>query len=93
MSTEALEKKVLKLAGGKEFLIEVQRLSAEELEARISQLQVGLEESRSHKEENEALKAAKEEVALLTGPYRDVESAVKLKTKVIIDLLKEQGKA
>lgn len=91
MRDDKLESKVFKLPGGKEFKEEVDRQSAQELEDYIVRLQKGLDESRLHKEENVALKNAKDEVAQLSGPYNDVEKAVKIKTKYLIELLKEKG--
>lgn len=88
---EKLEAKVYKLPGGKEFKEEVDRLQVPALKERVVQLQKGLDESRIHKEENVALRNAKDEVAELNGPYSDVEKAVKVKTKYIIELMKEKG--
>lgn len=88
---EKLEGKIFKLPGGKEFKEEVDRLDVTALEDRIVTMQKGLDESRAHKEENVALRNAKDEVAELSGPYNDVEKAVKLKTKYIIELIKEKG--
>lgn len=89
--SEDLEKKLVKLPGGREFMESVMGLSNKDLEARISQMQKALDESEEHREANEALKNAKDEVKLLSGPYNDVKKAVKLKTKYIITLLKEKG--
>lgn len=91
MRDDKLESKVFKLPGGKEFKEEVDTLGIDALEERIVNLQKGLDESRAHKEENVALKNAKDEVAELSGPYNDVEKAVKIKTKYIIELIKEKG--
>ncbi len=74
------------------FADEVSRLSAEEINARIVEMQKGLEESESHKEANEELKQARDTVTELSGPYRDVKKAVKIKTKYLLELLKEKGK-
>lgn len=89
--SEDLEKKLVKLPGGREFMESVMGLSNKDLEARISQMQKALDESEEHREANEALKNAKDEVKLISGPYNDVKKAVKLKTKFIISLLKEKG--
>jgi len=86
-----LEAKLFKLAGGEEFLGEVQGLSVEKLEDRIANLQKQLDESEEHKKENQALKDAKYEVSLIEGPYNDVKKAVQVKTKVLIELIKEKG--
>lgn len=93
MRDEKLESKVYKLPGGKEFKEEADRKSIADLEDSIVRLQKGLDESRAHKEENVALRNARDEVAELSGPYNDVEKAVKIKTKYMIELLKEKGKA
>lgn len=74
-----------------EFCSEVETLSADELKARIVQLQRALEDSENHKDNNEDLKSARSEVSELSAPYRDVKTAVKLKTKYIIELLQEKG--
>ena len=91
MRDDKLESKVYKLPGGKEFKEEADRKSLTELEDSIVRLQKGLDESRIHKEENIALRNAKDEVAELSGPYNDVEKAVKIKTKYMIELMKEKG--
>jgi len=86
-----LENKVFKLPGGKEFKEEVDRLSVPELEKRITSYQKQLDESREHKKNNEALAKVSAEKSTLEGPYKDVEKAVKIKTKYIIELIKEKG--
>lgn len=73
-----------------DFCHEVDSLGAEALKARIVQLQQTLEESEAHKDSNEELKQLRSQVSELAGPYRDVKKAVKLKTKYIIELLKEK---
>lgn len=88
---EELEKKVFKLAGGKEFKEEVDRLSVSQLNERITKMQKQLQESEEHKEQNVALQNAKAEVKELSGPYNDVKKAVSVKTKYIIALIKEKG--
>lgn len=87
----SIETKVYKLPGGKEFIDEVVGLSIPQLDARILQMQKALEESEQHKEQNIALQTAKDEVAVLDGPYKDVKKAVKFKTKYLIALIKEKG--
>ena len=88
---EKLEGKLFKLAGGKEFASEVSSLSVANLEARITRMQKDLDESEEHKENNESLRQAKDEVKELSGPYSDVKKAIKLKTKYIIEILKEKS--
>lgn len=92
MSRDAeLEGKVYKLPGGKEFKEEVDRLSIDALEARITKMQKDLDESEEHKKENVALQEVKAEKAQLEGPYNDVKKAVQVKTKYLIELIKEKG--
>lgn len=86
-----LDKKVLKLPGGKEFKEEVDRLTIPQLEARIANMQKQLEDSEAHKEQNVPLQDAKAVVKELSGPYNDVKKAVKTKTKYIIALIREKG--
>lgn len=74
-----------------DFCIEVQVLSTEQLKERVISLQQQLEESEEHKESNDALKEARVVCQELSAPYRDVKKAVKLKTKFILDLLKNRG--
>lgn len=75
------------------FVEEVQGLNIEQLEARIVGLQKGLEESEAHREANEELKNARDAYATLRGPYDDVRNAVKLKTRFIVELIREKGGA
>lgn len=74
-----------------DFAKEVDQLGPEDLRSRIVGLQKGLQESEEHKEANETLADAQSAVAELLGPYRDVRKAVKLKTKYVLELLKEKG--
>jgi hypothetical protein len=74
-----------------DFVQEVDTLTGDQLKARIVQLQQALEESNAHKEANDDLTAAKANVTELNGPYQDVRKAVQLKTKYLIELLKEKG--
>lgn len=89
--TDELYKKVKKLAGGAEFKDEVDRLSVQQLESRITNYQKQLDESREHKNNNEVLNNIKAEKATIEAPYRDVENAIKIKTKYLIELIKEKG--
>ena len=70
-----------------EFAKEIESLTKDQLKERVYQLQKGLEESEAHKEANDELKAARANVSELNAPYRDVKTAVKLKTKYILELL------
>lgn len=74
-----------------DFCNEVDKLPAEALKARVVGLQQALEESEAHKENNDELHDARAAVQELAAPYRDVKKAVKLKTKYVLDLLKERS--
>ena len=91
MATEQLEKKLFALPGGEEFKAAVDGLSVDEITTRIANLQKALDESEEHKAANEELQAARDEVKLISGPYNDVKTAIRIKTKYLIDLSKEKG--
>jgi hypothetical protein len=74
-----------------EFASEVQSLETDALKARIVSLQQALEESDEAKEADEGLKEAKAAYDLAVGPYRDIRKAVRMKTKFLIDMLKDRG--
>lgn len=74
-----------------EFAKEVDALTTEQLKERVYQLQKGLEESEEHKEANDELKAARANVSELSAPYRDIKTAVRLKTKYILELLQKKA--
>jgi hypothetical protein len=76
-----------------EFSTEVANLTVEELNTRLSNMVKELEESESHKEDNEALEEAKALASELAAPYRDVKKAVHLKSRYIVGLLRDKGKA
>lgn len=76
-----------------DFTKEIDSLSVEQLEDRIVGMQKALEESEEHRENNEDLKAARALTLELSGPYRDIKKAVRLKTKYILELLTEKGGA
>lgn len=88
---QELESKVYKLPGGKEFKEEVDALSIASLEARITRMQKDLDESEEHKKNNSALQKVSSEKSELEGPYKDVKKSVQVKTKYIIELIKEKG--
>lgn len=75
----------------KEFTAEVDGLPVPQLRDRIVGMQKQLEESDAHKASNDTLKEARTVVNELAAPYREVKKAVSLKTKYIIELLKEKG--
>lgn len=74
-----------------EFAAEADAMSSDKLTVRLAYLAKELEESETHKENNETLEQAKGDVAELSAPYKDLRKAVRLKSKYIIALLKEKG--
>ncbi len=75
----------------KDFALEVDRLNSDDLNSRLATLAKELERSETHKEQNDALQAAREAVQELAGPYKDTAKAIRLKTRYIIALLNEKG--
>lgn len=74
-----------------DFYKEVQTVETDHLNTRLATLSKGREEVLESKENDEALEDAKEQVAAMTGPYRDALKAIGLKSKYIIKLLKDRG--
>lgn len=76
-----------------EFCEECSLLSADELKNRISGLATGAEDTRNAREEDEELANARELANGLNAPYVDALKALRLKTRYLIQLLKEKGGA
>jgi hypothetical protein len=74
-----------------EFVSEVLGLSVENLDCRLASLSKQLEEVRQSMQDNEAILAAREELNLLSAPFKDAKKFIQLKTQYIIDLIKEKG--
>lgn len=74
-----------------DFASEVESLSADNLRARIVDLQKGLQESNETEEVDEELGEARQTARNLSEPYRDVRKAVKAKTSYMLELLKDKG--
>lgn len=74
-----------------EFSAEVAGLDVQAMKNRIAGYAKELEDSETHKEENQDLIDAQAEVSLLTGPYKDVRKAVRMKTRYLLGLIKEKG--
>lgn len=72
-----------------EFANEVSGLSEEQLNNRLAQLAKDSDAVNEAKKADEGLEVAKAEVTALAAPYKDALSALKVKTKYIIGLLKE----
>lgn len=76
-----------------EFSSEVAALSEAELNGRLATLAKNLEESETTKENDGALEDAQALASELSAPYKDVKKAIRLKTKYVISLLNDKGKA
>jgi hypothetical protein len=74
-----------------EFPEVVDGLSIDELEKKISTYAKESETIEDAKEADEGLQEAKDQVAELSGPYKDAKKAVRLKIKYLIQLLKDKG--
>ena len=73
------------------FFHEVERLSVADLDRRLNGLAKHAEEIDEAKENNPDLKEAREELNKIAGPFRDAKKTNKLKTKYVIQLIKEKG--
>ena len=72
------------------FVQNLQSMSTDELKATVVRLQMQREEVQQVKE-SDAYKAAKDAFDLVAGPVRDTNTALKNKTKLVVDRLKEKG--
>lgn len=88
---KSVREKMLKSDGGEEFVGEVEGLSVEQLEKRLSDLAKGLEANARAKKDDEGLEDARAEVRKLSGPYNDTAKAVRLRTKFVIELIGQKG--
>lgn len=79
------------------FVDGIQSMDTEQLKAVIVTLQVQNEENEAFKESDQYLAAKeefdyhKERFNLIAGPVKDTSTAIKNKTKLVIDRLKEKG--
>ena len=74
-----------------EFVDEVVSLSVDDLNARLSRLAKDNEANEEAKEEDDELTEARELVTELSAPYREAKKFIRLRSKYIIQLLKEKG--
>lgn len=72
-----------------EFMREVQQLSPEQLDRRLSQLAKDAEAVQQAQEADETLQQAKAELKELNAPYREGKVAIKLKTRYVIHRINE----
>lgn len=72
---------------------EVLGLNVPQLEKRISDMQKALEDAAIFKEEKngEAIKSLREQLKELNADYNEVKKAVALKTKLLVQLVREKG--
>jgi len=74
-----------------EFASEVLGLSADQLNNRLAQLAKAAEENEDAKERDQELSDAQALASELSLTYKDVKKAVRMKSKFIIQLLKDKG--
>ena len=72
-----------------EFTDIVDRMKGDSLEKKLLEYAKYREETLQHQANNEDLKAAKDEVAVINGPYQDTLAALKLKSAYLHLLLQE----
>ena len=81
------------------FLDEINSQSTDQLKATIVRLQVQNQENEAFKESEDYLHAeedyqmARDSWMLVAGPVKDVTVAIKNKTKLVVERLKEKGQA
>lgn len=75
----------------KEFVSEVYPLDSAQLNMRLSNLAKGLEEVSEARKNDEELMEHRAAAQQCDAPYRDSLKELKLKTKYIIELMKERG--
>lgn len=86
---KSLEEKVQ--ADYPEFVEEVQGLSVDQMETRLSNLAKNAEDVSDAKQNDEELKDARSKVSNLDAPYRDAKKAIRMKSRYIIKLIREKG--
>jgi hypothetical protein len=74
-----------------EFVDSVNGLSVQQLETRIATYQKELQDSEEFRGKDEALSRAKAEAKELAAPYNDVAKSVGVKTRYLIELIREKG--
>jgi hypothetical protein len=79
------------------FVDDIQSLSVESLQERVYQYQIANAENEEFKESADFISAqaefdqAKERYQLVAGPVRDTTTAIKNKTKLLIERLRDKG--
>lgn len=76
-----------------EFVSEVASATTDELNNRIAQLAKDQEEVDQAKAADSGLEDLRAQVSLAAAPYNDSKKALKLKTKYLIQLMKDRGQS
>ncbi len=76
-----------------EFAAEVNTLSIDQINARLAQCAKDSEAIQKAKEEDEDLKAARDEANSMAAGYTDSQKIVRLRAKYLIHVLGERGGA
>lgn len=74
-----------------EFADEVNGLSVDALNAKLAQLAKDGEAVEDAKEADEELARIRDEAKLMADPYRDARKVLRLKSRYVINLIKEKG--
>lgn len=74
-----------------EFAGEVAGLSVDQLNARLADQAKAAEWNEQAKEDDEELEEAQAHASELGAPYRDAKKAIRLRSRYLIDLIKEKG--
>ncbi len=96
MKQKAETKKLPKQVS-QEFVDQIQSLTIDELKARIVELQIQNGENEAFKESLAYVQAksefdyAKETFDMVAGPVRDTTTAIKNKTKLLLERLRDKG--
>lgn len=91
MARPKRERKVKLPAGVDEtFVSEIDSMDTDSLKSKIVSLQAGLEENNEFKL-SEGYRDAKDSWEMVSGPVRDTAKAIRNKTKLVIEKLKERG--
>lgn len=74
-----------------EFLEEVASLGKEALEHRIAELAKAEAAVNKAKEDDSGLQDLKDQVKIASAPYSETKKAIKLKIKLLLELLEDKG--
>ena len=85
-----VEKKLVDKMWQKEFVIEVRQMSESQLNVKKQELSDGLEEIKTSKANDEALKAAQEKVTELGAPYKEAKKIAEKKARFVHLVAKEE---